>query len=284
MRDQRGRVFVVTGGSSGIGAAAAAALLEHGATVVVAARDVEKARRALGDGAEVHRVDLGDLSSVRSFAAVLADRDIDVLINNAGVMAVPYGTTVDGFETHFGTNFFGPFALTGLVLPRLRDRVVMVSSVAHVAGSEADLDDPYFRTHRYDAVRAYNSTKLANLLFAYELNRRLVAAGSRLRSLAAHPGLARSDLLRAAVRNPTTMFSVFAVRFFGQSAAAGALPLLHAATEDLPGGTYVGPAGRLGWTGAPAVVRSSRTSMREDLARRLWELSERETGVRIPLV
>jgi len=274
---------VVTGGSSGVGAATANALLEHGARVVVAARDADKARRVLGAAAQVHRVDLADLSSVRTFAAELAGEDIDVLINNAGVMAVPYGTTVDGFETHFGTNFFGPFVLTSLLWPQLRDRVVMVSSVAHVAGREAELADPYFRTHKYDASRAYNATKLALLLFTYELDRRRTAAGSPVRSVAAHPGLAQTDLLRAAVRTPTTRFSRFAVRRFGQSAAGGARSILHAATEDLPGGTYVGPGGRFGWTGDPTVLKSSPTSRRADVAARLWELTERETGVTFPL-
>ena len=195
MPDQTGRVFVVTGANSGIGLEASKALARKGARVVMACRNLEKAEAArveIGDGAEVRELDLGSLASVRAFASAWEGR-IDVLVNNAGIMAVPFARTVDGFESHLGTNFLGPFALTGLLLPQVTDRVVTLSSGVHRMG-RIDLADPSFERRRYQRWTAYGQSKLADLMFAYELQRRLLLAGSSLRSIAAHPGYAATNL------------------------------------------------------------------------------------------
>jgi len=286
--DQHGRVVVVTGASSGIGLETARALADHGAHVVLACRDLgrgEQAREHVGGSSEVRELDLADLSSVRSFAAPLQDWSIGVLVNNAGVMAVPRGRTRDGFETQLGTNFLGHFALTGLLLPRVTDRVVTVSSLAHHAG-RISLDDPNFERRAYRAWAAYGQSKLADLMFAYELQRRLLVAGSVVRSVAAHPGYTATNLqgrsgrplldavLRCANRLP----------LLAQSAGNGALPTLYAATApDVPGGSLVGPSGPLEMQGAPRVVGSSAASHDRDTAAGLWDLAERLTGVRFDL-
>jgi NAD(P)-dependent dehydrogenase (short-subunit alcohol dehydrogenase family) len=277
--DQHGRTVIITGASSGIGAASARALAAAGARVILGVRDVDKGRRVAEDlpSATVERIDLADLASVRRFADNVAD-DVDVLINNGGVMDVPYGTTVDGFETQIGTNHLGPFALTGLLLPRIRDRVVTISSQAHRQG-RMHLDDPHYQHRRYDPSDAYSRTKLANLLFSYELQRRLDIAGWRQRSIAAHPGLAQSNLLSRSASTTRLRVTSFAQRRLGQSTEAGALPILYAATENLAGGSYVGPDGFYELRGAPKLVSSSRASKDPQTATALWELSEKLTGV-----
>ncbi|MFR9801650.1 oxidoreductase [Pseudonocardia sp. RS010] len=291
--DQTGRTVVVTGANSGIGLAAAQALVAAGAHVVLACRDLAKGERAAGSitasttppargaagSAEVRELDLADLSSVGRFAAGL-DRPVDVLVNNAGLMAVPEQRTADGFEMQIGTNFLGHFALTGLLLPRISDRVVTLSSLMHRWG-RIDLDDLNWERRRYQRWLAYGQSKLADLMFAYELQHRFVAAGSRLRSTAAHPGYAATNL-QARTGTVQDRFMALANRVVAQDAAAGALPTLYAATvADLPGGTYVGPGGPGGTRGAPVPVGSSRPSHDRAVQRALWQRAEALTGVSI---
>jgi NAD(P)-dependent dehydrogenase (short-subunit alcohol dehydrogenase family) len=274
--DQSGRTVVVTGPTSGLGAEATRVLAGAGAKVIMACRNPEKARAvadAIGGHTEVRRLDLADLSSVRAFADGL-DGEVDVLINNAGVMAVPKGTTADGFERHIGTNHLGPFALTGLLVDRVRDRVVTVSSGLHVLGRIDD--DLNWERRRYRRWLAYAQSKLANLLFAYELHRRLAAAGRPTVSVAAHPGVAATE----GQRRDTSLQGRILAGGRAQSPAMGVLPLLYAATAPgVVGGTCVGPDGLLQRNGHPTVVRSSRRSRDLSSAARLWERSERLTGV-----
>ena len=275
MERQDGRTFVVTGANSGIGLEAARALGAAGARVVVACRDIAKGEHAVAelDGDfDVRRLDLADLSSVRAFASEL-DGDVDVLINNAGVMAVPRSTTADGFETQFGTNHLGHFALTGLLLGRIGDRVMTVSSGAHRFG-RGDLQSE----RHYQRWMAYGQSKLANLLFMQELQRRLDAAGSPLRSVGAHPGYAATNL-QFHTQSIQDQLMGLGNHLFAQSAAMGALPTLYAATEDIPGGSYVGPDGVLEQRGHPHLVGMSGAARDEESARRLWEVSEELTGV-----
>jgi NAD(P)-dependent dehydrogenase (short-subunit alcohol dehydrogenase family) len=277
-----GRTVVVTGGNSGIGRAASRALAAAGARVVLAVRTVEKGREAaatMPGRVEVHRLDLADLASVREFAAAFTD-PIDVLINNAGVMIPPLSRTADGFELQFGTNHLGPFALTNLLLPRIRGRVVTVSSVGHRAGS-IEFDDLDWRRRRYRAMAAYGQSKLANLLFTAELQRRLAESGSPVLATAAHPGLAATNLLSRQQTGLHRLADVL-VRPFAQSADGGALPMLYAATAELPGNSYVGPGGLLEWRGAPKLVGRSARARDTVTARRLWQVSEQLTGVTFP--
>jgi NAD(P)-dependent dehydrogenase (short-subunit alcohol dehydrogenase family) len=275
-----GRTVIVTGASSGLGAQVSRVLAEAGARVIMACRDPGKAEAVAAtiDGVtEVRRLDLADLSSVRAFAAGL-DEEVDVLINNAGVMAVPRGVTADGFEDHIGINHLGPFALTGLLIDRIRGRVVTVSSGLHVLGRiHEDLNgdrQPYRRW------LAYGQSKLANLLFAYELQRRLAAAGRRTVSVAAHPGVAATE----GQRRDTSLQGKILAGGPAQSPAMGALPILYAAVAPtMPGGACAGPDGLLQRRGHPALVTSSRRSRDTAMAIRLWDQSERLTGVAYPL-
>ncbi|WP_040794383.1 oxidoreductase [Nocardia higoensis] len=276
--DQTGRTFVVTGANGGLGAAAARALAAKGAQVVMACRDLAKAERVaaeLGPHADVRSLDLADLSSVRAFAAGV--ERVDVLINNAGVMAVPQRRTADGFEMQIGTNHLGHFALTGLLLGKITDRVVTVSSGAHVIGA-IDLDDLNWERRKYQSWRAYGQAKLANLMFAYELQRRLTAAGSPILSVAAHPGYASTGLQS---HTETFMDSIMAVgnRLLAQSAENGALPELFAATMPVEPGAFYGPDKFGGLRGHPVRVGSTEASRDETVARELFALSERLTGV-----
>jgi len=279
MPDQSDRTFVVTGANSGIGLAAARELAASGAHVVLAVRDAAKGEAAaagLSGEPEVRALDLADLASVRAFAEGL-DRNIDVLVNNAGVMATPHRTTADGFELQLGTNHLGHFALTGLLLPRIQDRVVTIASGAHRIGKINFGDLQSERSYR--RWLAYGQSKLANLLFMYEFQRRLDAAGSPLRSVAAHPGYAATNLQS---HTESIQDRVMAVsnRIFAQSDEQGAWPTLYAATTpDLPGGSYVGPGGFLEQRGNPKLVGSSAAARDEDTARRLWDVSEELTGV-----
>ncbi|MDX3388064.1 oxidoreductase [Streptomyces niveiscabiei] len=284
MPDLSGRTVVVTGANSGIGLTASRALAGAGAHVVLAVRDVEKGRAAaaeLNGSTEVRRLDLADLGSVRDFARDWDARPLHVLVNNAGVMMVPEGRTADGFETQFGTNHLGHFALTNLLLPYVEDRVVTLSSGAHRAGRIA-FDDVNL-TSGYTPVRAYAQSKLANLLFTLELQRRLTAANSPVRALAAHPGWSATNL-QSHHGNPV-MRGVMAVgnRLFAQSDRAGALPTLYAATQDLPGASYVGPDGLGELRGAPTLVGRTGAASDAQAARRLWTLSEELTGVGFPV-
>lgn len=285
---QDGRSVVVTGATNGIGYQTARELARAGADVVLAVRDVvrgEQVRDETGAAAVV-RLDLADLASVRSAAQALRERwpRLDVLINNAGVMGLPRRLTPDRLELQMATNHFGPFALTGLLIDTLRDGlVVTVASGAHRRG-RIDLDDLQSE-RRYDRWRVYSNTKLANLLFAFELGRRAAAAGLELRSLAAHPGLARTNLFAAGARTDGNRLKELAIgwglRVLGQSDAQGALPSLYAATvPGLPSGSYVGPGGIHEWRGHPRLVSGSKAAYDEAVARRLWAASEEITGVR----
>ena len=298
--DQRGRVALVTGANTGLGFQTAKVLAGRGATVVLACRDGAKASEAATrmhtavPGAEVAtlHLDLASLASVRAAAADLRDRyrRLDLLINNAGLMIPPYGRTVDGFESQFGVNHLGHFALTGLLLDRLLQtpgaRVVTVSSNAHHRGT-VNFDDLQSQ-HRYHAMTAYAQSKLANILFTYELQRRLAAANAQASAVAAHPGAAGTDLTRHSpahfrfVAHPRTRF-LFA--WLIQDPGRGALPILRAATDGAAvGGDYFGPDGWREFTGRfPVRVATSPAARDENLQRRLWAESERLTAVHYTL-
>jgi len=298
--DQAGRTIVVTGPSvGGIGFHTALELARRGGRVVLAGRDpgrleeAERRIRAEVPAAELVRleVDLADLSSIRragGHAAALGP--VHVLVNNAGVMAPPYRRTADGLELQMATNHFGPFLLTGLLLPQLvasdDARVVTVSSPMHRLARTAPLGDPTRQTGRYSRWTAYCQSKLANLLFTYELERRCREAGLPVKALAAHPGFAGTHLAANGRygRASGGVASVLdaAMKAISQSAAAGAWPTLMAATADLPGGTFCGPSGLQELRGSPQVVGSTRLSHDEEAQRRLWEISERTTGISYP--
>ena len=281
--EMAGRTIVITGANSGIGLEAARALAARGAAVVLAVRSVEKGNAAaatIAGSVRVAELDLADLASVRRFASEF-EGSIDILINNAGVMAPPLTRTADGFELQFGTNHLGHFALTALLLPRVIDRVVTISSAAHRAG-KIDFHDPNWNARSYQRWAAYGQSKLANLLFTLELQRRLEAAGSSVLSTAAHPGWAATGLQRSDSRAMALGMSL-ANRVFAQDAAAGAQPTLMAATADIPGAAYVGPGGWTGMTGPPVLVPRTVDAANEDVARRLWTLSEKLTGVTSPV-
>lgn len=282
MPDQTGRTVIVTGANSGLGAVTARELARAGASVILACRNVEKGKAAAASMpglVEVRGVDLADLQSVREFAEGVDG--VDVLINNAGVMAVPFARTADGFEMQIGTNHLGHFALTGRLLPRIADRVVTLSSGAHRMG-RIDLDDLNWTTRRYRPWLAYGQAKLANLMFAFELQRRLAAAGSAVRSVAAHPGYAATEL-QSHTGTPLDRFMAVGNRYFAQSAEGGARSTLFAATQPtIAGGSYVGPDGLGELYGNPRLVGSSTAARDEHVAARLWELSEELTGVRFP--
>jgi len=279
MPDQSGRTVVVTGANSGIGLAAAKALGRAGARVVLAVRSEEKGFRAAEGvpGAEVRRLDLADLGSVRAFAAAW-DGPVDVLVNNAGIMAVPEERTADGFESQFGTNHLGHFALTGLLLDRITDRVVTVSSTLHRKG-RIDFEDPNWQRRSYSPWGAYRQSKLANLLFTLELQRRLTLAGSPVRAAAAHPGYAATNLHSRTGSAFQRAFMTVGNRLLAQSDEAGALPTLYAATMDVPLAAYAGPDGPGEGRGAPTLVGRSAAASDADAAARLWRLSEALTGV-----
>ena len=286
--DQSGRTAVVTGSNSGIGLEAARELARAGAHVVLACRDVEKGAQAAAaietggasGSTEVRELDLADLTSVRAFADKAGDLSVDVLINNAGLMAVPERRTADGFEMQIGTNFLGHFALTGLLLPRITDRVVTLSSVAHRMGS-INLDDLNWQRRRYQRWLAYGQSKLADLMFAYELQNHFVAARSPLRSMAAHPGYSATNL-QSRTESIQDALMGLANRVVAQGPDMGALPTLFAATEpDLPGGTYIGPDGPAESWGHPIPVGSNAASHDRTVRRALWDRAEQLTGVRI---
>ncbi|RVW00814.1 oxidoreductase [Rhodococcus xishaensis] len=277
--DQQGRTFVVTGANSGLGAEATKALVKAGAKVIMACRDVDKGRAVaapLGERAEVRRLDLADLASIREFAGSIDS--FDVLVNNAGVMAVPLYRTADGFEMQIGTNHLGHFALTGLLLDKISDRVVTMSSAMHNIGS-IDLDDLNWERRPYKRWPAYGQSKLANLLFTYELQRRLAAAGSKVKALASHPGYAATNL-QTHTESVTGRIMALATPVIAQSAEMGTLPMLYAATvPDAVGGSYLGPSSLFETRGYPKVVKSSRKSHDEAVAQQLWSLSEQLTNV-----
>jgi NAD(P)-dependent dehydrogenase (short-subunit alcohol dehydrogenase family) len=298
--DLSGRVALVTGANSGIGLAAAEELAAHGASVLLGCRDAGRGEEALaavrarrpGDAAvELVAIDLAALASVRAAAAEVGARPepLDLLVNNAGVMAPPRRETADGFELQLGTNHLGHFALTGLLWEKLAaapaPRVVTVTSGAHRIGS-IDFDDLQ-RRHHYMRWTAYGQSKLANLLFAIELQRRAAAADSPLLSMAAHPGYAATNLQHTGPQLGAGLLSKLtapawsiANHLAGQSPEDGALPTLYAATEpDLPGGSLIGPSGFASMRGAPALETPSGAALDEETGRRLWAVSEELTGV-----
>jgi NAD(P)-dependent dehydrogenase (short-subunit alcohol dehydrogenase family) len=298
-----GRLAVVTGGNGGLGLEIADQLAGHGARVLIAARNRDKASAAVQRIVRTHPaadvdvipLDLSDLESVRRCAGELATEPVDLLINNAGVMAIPLQYTAQGFEMQIGTNHLGHFALTGLLLPGLLHRpgarVVTMSSAAHSLGK---IDIATIAPHqppssRYRRWKAYCQSKLANLLFTFELDRRVMAAGGTLTVVAAHPGYAATDLQKAGAkmsgRRVTERFMGVGNTLFAQSAAQGALPALYAATEpDVQGGGYFGPDGIGGQRGYPIAVGSSKASLDRSMARRLWECSEQLTEVKYDFV
>jgi NAD(P)-dependent dehydrogenase (short-subunit alcohol dehydrogenase family) len=279
-----GRSVIVTGANSGIGRAAAHALAGAGARVVLAVRNLEKGRAAaatMPGETEVRALDLASLASVREFAATW-DGEIDLLINNAGVMAPPLTRTADGFELQFGTNHLGHFALTNLLLEHVTGRVVTVSSTVHRLG-RIDFDDLNWERKRYRAWNAYGQSKLANLLFTADLQRRLTAVGSEVLATAAHPGYAATNLQSHSERRSQDLIMAIGNRLLAQDEHGGALPTLYAAVADVPGNSFAGPGGFLEQRGAPELVGRSAAAQDMDVARRLWDVSERLTGVRFPL-
>jgi NAD(P)-dependent dehydrogenase (short-subunit alcohol dehydrogenase family) len=284
--DQLGRIVVVTGANSGIGFETARALARRGAHVIIGCRDLEKGanaesrlRKLAPEGrVDFECLDLGSLESVEGFARAVSASvsHLDVLCNNAGVMMPPYGETTDGFETQFGTNHLGHFALTGRLLPRLlaaeAARVVSVSSIGHFVG-RINFDDLHSRK-RYNAILAYGQSKLANLLFTRELQRRLEQTSKSGIAAAAHPGSTRTALQR----HSRLLQGVVSV--LSQEPAEGALPSLYAASAaDVRGAEYFGPSGAFGLIGPPGRARSSPQSKNREVAERLWSLSDELTGV-----
>jgi NAD(P)-dependent dehydrogenase (short-subunit alcohol dehydrogenase family) len=295
--DLSGKTVIVTGGNSGIGHEAARELARKRAHVILACRDLGKANEAIAEihallpsvSLEAMALDLASLESVHGFARAFTARStpLDVLINNAGVMAIPFRKTADGFEMQLGTNHLGHFALTGLLLESLlaapAARVVNVSSTAHKMG-RMNFDDLQ-SAKGYSKWPAYAQSKLANLLFTYELQRRLAAAGKRAISLACHPGYSATNLQAVGPRmaGSRLMASIMDIgnRLFSQTAAMGALPTLYAATApDAAGGDYIGPDGFMENAGYPKKTTSTARSHDRDAARRLWEISEELTAVR----
>jgi NAD(P)-dependent dehydrogenase (short-subunit alcohol dehydrogenase family) len=282
--DMTSRSVIVTGANSGIGRADARALAAAGARVVLAVRNVDKGREAaaaMPGETEVRELDLASLASVREFAAAWAG-EIDLLINNAGVMVPPLTRTAEGFELQFGTNHLGHFALTNLLLGHITGRVVTVSSTGHRFG-RIDFDDLNWERKQYKAWRAYGQSKLANLLFTAELQRRLTDAGSAVLATAAHPGYAATNLQFHSQRRAMDLVSAVGNRLFGQDEDGGALPTLYAAVSDIPGNSFAGPGGFMEQRGAPKLVGRSAAAQDMDVARRLWDVSEELTGVRFPL-
>ncbi len=292
---QEGRTAVITGANTGIGFEAAKVLAARGATVILGVRDTVKGSAAAaqivaaspGADVRVQRLDLTSLDSIRAAAdAIRADfASIDLLINNAGVMYTPKQTTADGFELQFGTNHLGHFALTGLLLDMLLpvsdSRVVTISSVGHRMQAAIHFDDLNWEKS-YSRVGAYGQSKLANLMFTYELQRRLSGKGKTI-AVAAHPGGSRTDLMR---NSPLAFRLAYKVigRLITQAPSEGALPTLRAATDpNVLGGQYYGPSGLGESRGAPVLVKSSAQSHDVAIQRRLWTASEELTGVKFPV-
>ena len=298
--DQTGRTIVITGANSGIGLEAVRELARNGATVIMACRSVERGREAAADirgdvpdaDLRLEACDLADLESVSSFADRLGGERVDALVNNAGTMAIPRSETEDGFETQFGVNHLGHFALTGHLLENLRpedereSRVVTVSSGMHERG-KVDFEDLHGE-RGYDEWDAYAQSKLANVLFAYELERRLLTADASVESMAVHPGYANTRLQFRGPEQRGSRLRKAAMWLtntaLAQSAAKGALPTLYAATApEAEGGAYYGPGGLMTMRGLPERQASSDRSYDEETARRLWAVSSELTGVRYDL-
>ena len=295
--DQSGRLAVVTGSNTGLGYDTARVLAARGAKVVMAVRDTAKGEsaaariRGLTPGAEVtvHKLDLGSLAAVKEAAAELSASypRIDLLINNAGVMYPPKSTTADGFELQFGTNHLGHFALTGILLPNLLgvdgSRVVVVASIAHNIRAKIDFDDLQWEKRKYDRVASYGQSKLANLMFAYDLQRRLAAAKAKTIAVAAHPGVAATELVRHIPGASLPGVDWISGKLLN-SAELGALATLRAATDPgVKGGQYYGPDGFRELRGYPVLVDSTPQSKDVAIQERLWKVSEELTGVTFPV-
>jgi NAD(P)-dependent dehydrogenase (short-subunit alcohol dehydrogenase family) len=293
--DLAGKVIIVTGASSGIGLEAAREFARKGATTILACRNMDKAKAALKDiladapeaRAEIMQLDLASLKSIRSFADEFKSRydRLDVLLNNAGIMMVPYRQTEDGFEAQFGTNHLGHFALTGLLIDFLEktpgSRVVNISSGGHRMGN-MDFNNLLYQGGRgYSRIGAYGRSKLANILFTYELERRLKRNGNNPIAVAAHPGLADTHLADHFLGGRLKGLSHTFMKYRAQSAAQGALPGIRAAVDpDVIGGQYYGPDGPREQRGDPVLVESNRASHDEADAKILWQVSEELTGVK----
>lgn len=284
--DLTGRTALITGANSGLGRVTARVLAGRGAHVVLAVRNRAKGEAAaatMPGSTEVRDLDLADLSSVRDFAADFTE-PVDLLINNAGIMIPPLYRTVDGFESQFGTNHLGHFALTNLLLPQVRERIVTVSSIAHRFGM-IDFDDLQWERRPYRPMAAYGQSKLANLLFVSELQRRLSARSSSVIATAAHPGLAATNLFNSSDDGSLdARVSRAFTRVVAQSEQGGARPTLCAAVADIPPGSYIGPTGPFELRGRPGFASRSAKSTDTELARRLWAVSEDLTGVAFPQV
>jgi len=289
--DQSGRTILITGSSSGLGKEAARVLAGKNATIVMAVRNTQKGEMVAGEirkeitGAKVsvQELDLADLKSIKDFVQQFLTNynQLDILINNAGVMMCPYGKTKDGFEIQMGTNHFGHFALTGLLLPRLieteNSRIVVTSSIAHTTGN-IDFSDINWESRKYKTIQAYGDSKIANLYFAYELARKLQHKKDAPLVVAAHPGWTNTDLQRH-----SGVFS-FLNPFFAQKVTMGTLPTLRAAVDpEARSGEYYGPDGFMEIWGYPVTVTSNKRSHNKEDARKLWELSVELTGVHFEL-
>jgi NAD(P)-dependent dehydrogenase (short-subunit alcohol dehydrogenase family) len=276
-----GRTVIVTGANSGLGMVTARELARVGAKTILAVRNTTKgddAAATMTGDVEVRKLDLQDLASVRTFADGVDG--VDVLINNAGIMAVPYALTADGFESQIGTNHLGHFALTNLLLPKVRDRVVTVSSMMHVLG-RINLKDLNWKSRPYLAWPAYGQSKLANLLFTKELQRRLDGAGSRVKALVAHPGYSATELQS---HSSGAFGKVFQAgnTLMATTPDFGARQTLYAASQDLPGNTYIGPRFAMWGPTGPTPLRSPLARDAKKAAA-LWELSEQLTDTKFPL-
>src|SRR3982075_2372666 len=282
--DMTGRSVIVTGANSGIGRAAARALARAGARVILAVRNTEKGRAAaatMSGDTEVRRLDLASLASVREFAAGW-EGELALLINNAGVMVPPLTRTADGFELQFGTNHLGHFALTNLLLEHVTGRVVTVSSTGHRMGS-IDFDDLNWERKPYKAWRAYGQSKLANLLFTAELQRRLTAVGSAVLATAAHPGYAATNLQFHSQRRVFDLVGALGNRLLAQDESGCAPPPPSAPVANARGNSFAGPDGFMEQRGPAKLVGRSAAAKDADVARRIWEASEELTGTRLPL-
>lgn len=286
--DQKGKVAIVTGSSSGIGYETARALAQKDATVIIAVRNIEKGNNAANKIRAEHsntdvyvlEIDLASLESIKAFAKTFKEKfnKLDLLINNAGVMIPPYSKTEDGFELQFGTNHLGHFALTGLVIDLLKQtedsRIVNVASAAHKAGN-LNFDDLNWEKRKYKAWKAYGDSKISNLYFTYELKRKFEKHNINIRVTAAHPGWTATELQRH------NGFFRFLNPIFAMEQWQGALPTLRAATdENAESGDYFGPDGWKEWKGYPVKVESNKLSHDESIAKKLWEVSEKLTGVK----
>ena len=286
--DQKGRIVIITGATSGLGKEASRVLAKKNATVIMAVRNTEKGERVVAEfkhtlqqaNIEVRKLDLGSLDSVKSFSeGVFASYDrLDLLINNAGVMACPFSKTEDNFEIQMGTNHLGHFALTGLLMPLLKktngSRIVATSSIAHKYGN-IDFQDLNWEKRKYNTGKAYGDSKIANLYFAYELARKLKEDPSAPLVTAAHPGWTSTELQRHKL-----MFRMLNP-IFSQKVDRGVLPTLRAAIDDQArSGDYYGPSGFQEVKGSPVIVKSNQLSHNEANAKRLWEMSENMTGIK----